>query len=68
MDGMRLKSNRVKYRKILNAKLKNRLNNEVIVGDVINEEEIDGTRYFVVRTVKGNVVKLTKDAYSLQKS
>lgn len=68
MDGMRLKSNRVKYRKILNAKLKNRLNNEVIVGDVINEEEIEGTRYFVVRTVKGNVVKLTKDAYSLQKS
>lgn len=68
MDGMRSKSNRDRYKRIPNAKLKNRLNNEIIVGDVINEEEIEGSRYFVVRTTRGNVVKLTKDAYSLQKS
>lgn len=68
MDGMRLKSSRNRYKKIPNAKLKNRLNNEVIIGDIINEEDIEGTRYFVVRTLRGNVVKLTKDAYTLQKS
>ena len=68
MDGMKSKFNKPRYRRIINARLKNRLNNEVIVGDIINEEEIEGSSFFVVRTSKGNVVKLTKDAYSIQRT
>lgn len=48
-------------------KFKNRLNSEIISGDLINEEDIDGKSYFVVRNDKGTVVKLTKEAYSIQK-
>jgi len=48
-------------------KFKNRLNGELILGDLINEEDIDGKSYFVIRNEKGNVIKLTKEAYSLQK-
>lgn len=48
-------------------KFKNRLNSELINGDLINEEDIDGKSYFVIRNEKGNVVKLTKEAYSLLK-
>lgn len=50
-----------------NIKFKNRLNSEIVMGDLINEEEIEGKHYFVVRTQKGNVVKLTKEAYSILK-
>jgi len=48
-------------------KFKNRLNSEIISGDLINEEDIEGKSYFVVRNEKGTVIKLTKEAYSILK-
>ena len=50
-----------------NAKLKNKFNSEIITGDIINEEEIEGKYYFVVRNEKRNIVKLTKEAYTVIK-
>jgi hypothetical protein len=48
-----------------NATLKNRLNNELFFGDVINEESIDGKTFFVVRK-EGKVFKLNKDSFVVQ--
>jgi len=45
----------------------NQFNNEAIVGDIINEDEIEGKKFFVVR-VGARVMKLAKDAYSFKKS
>ena len=50
-----------------NVKLKNKFNSEIITGDIINEEEIEGKYYFVVRNEKRNIVKLTKEAYTVIK-
>lgn len=58
---------RPKYNVRRGMKFKNRLNSEIISGDLINEEDIDGKSYFIVRNDKGNIVKLTKEAYSLLK-
>lgn len=54
------------YKPKLAVKLKNRLNNQVIVGDIINEEEIDGKQFWVIRT-NDRVLKLAKDAYTMSK-
>lgn len=66
-DYFMKKPKRPQYSIKRGLRFKNRLNSEIIFGDLINEEEIDGKSYFVVRNDKGNVVKLTKEAYSLQK-
>ena len=58
---------RVKFNVRPNIKFKNKLSSEILIGDLINEEEIEGKGYFVVRNNKGNVIKLTKEAYSIQK-
>lgn len=47
-----------------NATLKNRLNNELFYGDVINEESIEGKMFFVIRK-EGKVFKLSKDSFSV---
>lgn len=57
---------RNQYKPKLAVKLKNRLNNQVIVGDIINEEEIDGKQFWVIRT-NDRVLKLAKDAYTMSK-
>jgi len=59
--------NKPKYNVRPNVKLKNKFNNEIVTGDIINEEEIEGKYYFVLRNEKGNVVKLTKEAYTIIK-
>ena len=59
--------NKKLYNTKLNVKLKNKFNSEILTGDIINEEEIEGKYYFVVRNEKGNIVKLTKEAYTVLK-
>lgn len=49
-----------------NFTLHNRLTNEVMVGDLINEDEIDGKKFYVMR-VGPRVLKLAKDAYAPKK-
>lgn len=45
---------------------KNKINNEIIIGDVINEEEIDGKHFFVVKNGQRSY-KLAKEGYSIVK-
>ena len=47
------------------VKLKNKLNGETIEGVLVNEEDIDGGKYFVLRFLIGNVNKFNKEAFSL---
>lgn len=49
-----------------NYTLYNRLNNEKIIGDLINEDEIEGKKFYVLK-VGVRVLKLAKDAYSPKK-
>lgn len=45
--------------------LVNRLNNEQVLCDIINEEEIEGKRFYVVKT-KNRVLKLSKEAFTIK--
>jgi hypothetical protein len=49
-----------------NFTLYNRINNEQIAGDLINEDEIEGKQFYVMR-VGTRLLKLAKDAYSPKK-
>lgn len=49
-----------------NITLSNRLNNETVTGDLVNEDEIDGKKFFVMR-VGPRTMKLAKDAYVIKK-
>lgn len=49
-----------------NFVLFNRLNSEQIVGDLINEDEIEGKQFYVLR-VGQRTLKLAKDAYTPKK-
>jgi hypothetical protein len=49
-----------------NFTLYNRLNNEQIAGDLVNEDEIEGKQFYVMR-VGTRLLKLAKDAYSPKK-
>lgn len=52
-----------------NTTLVNRYNNEVVIGDIINEDEIEGKKFFVVKSAQSaRVLKLAKDAYTIKKS
>lgn len=50
-----------------NYTLYNRLTNEQLVGDLINEDEIEGKKFYVLR-VGQRILKLAKDAYVPKKS
>ncbi len=50
-----------------NVTLFNRLNNEQFTGDLVNEDEIEGKQFFVLR-VGPRMMKLAKDAYTMKKS
>jgi hypothetical protein len=43
--------------------LYNRLNNEKITGELINNDEIEGKQFYVVK-VNSRVLRFAKDAYS----
>jgi hypothetical protein len=52
-----------------NVTLQNRVTNEVVVGDILSEDEIEGKKFFVVRVgMPKRVLKLAKDAYTIKKS
>lgn len=53
----------------LNVTFVNRFNNEVVTGDIINEDDIEGKKFFVVKTAQSaRVLKLAKDAFTIKKS
>ena len=61
--------NRNQYAVKTNVTLQNRLNNELITGDLVNEDEIDGKKFFVLRAGQPpRLMKLAKDAYILKKT
>ena len=62
-----MKYQRNKYSVKRDVKLKNRFNGDIIAGDIINEEEIEGKLFYVLRNQRGSVVKLTREAYYVQK-
>lgn len=45
------------------VKLRNKFNNETINGLLVNEEDIDGQKYFVIRFDNGNTNKFNKEAF-----
>lgn len=52
-----------------NVTFVNRFNNEVVIGDIINEDDIEGKKFFVVKTAQSaRVLKLAKDAFTIKKS
>lgn len=50
-----------------NFTLFNQLNNESVTGDLINEDEIEGRKFYVMR-IGPRVMKFAKDAYTPKKS
>ena len=58
-----MKSNRSQFVVKQNFILFNRLNNEQITGDLVNEYEIDGKQFYVLK-VGTRMLKLAKDAYT----
>ena len=58
------KNNSYRYQPKINVRLRNRINNEIVVGDLINEEFIDGKAYYVMRVARG-VIKLAKEAFTV---
>lgn len=53
------------YKPKSNVKLRNKFNNEIVAGDVVNEEEIEGKLFWVIKQ-NARVMKLAKEAYVLQ--
>jgi hypothetical protein len=49
-----------------NVYFKSKLNEMTYVGDIINEEVIDGNSFYVVK-VNGRVLKLSKEAYGISR-
>lgn len=49
-----------------NVYFRSKLNDLSYVGDIINEETIDGNSFYVVR-VNGRVLKLSKEAYGISR-
>lgn len=49
----------------MNVQFKNKLNGELVVGDIINEEDIEGKQFWVVLSNK-RPLKIAKDAYTIQ--
>lgn len=58
---------KLRYERKTGMALYNRLTTETVVGDIINEEEIDGKRFFVVQ-IGQRILKLSKDAYTAKKT
>jgi hypothetical protein len=58
-----MRNNRSQFVVKQNFILFNRLNNEQITGDLVNEDEIDGKQFYVLK-VGPRMLKLAKDAYT----
>lgn len=53
------------YKPRVNVKLKNKFNNEIVTGDIVNEEDIEGKTFWVIKQ-NARLMKLAKEAYVLQ--
>jgi hypothetical protein len=62
-----MKNTRQTYNIRRNITLKNRFNNELFQGDIINEESIDGKTFYVVRK-DSKIFKFNKDSFVVQSS
>jgi hypothetical protein len=62
-----MKPQRQQYKIKENVTLKNIFNTGDIIGDIINEEEIEGKPFYVVRS-NNRVLKLSKEAYLIRKT
>lgn len=49
-------------------KIKNRLNGDVVEGVLVNEEEIEGKKYLVIKFLNGSVNKFSKEAFTVVSS
>lgn len=63
---MKQNNRRPQYKVRQNVKLKNRFTNDVLFGDIINEEEIEGKPFYIMK-VGPRTLKLAKDGYSITK-
>jgi hypothetical protein len=61
-----MKRQQIQYKVKEHVLLKNAFNNSDIVGDIINEEEIDGKLFYIVKS-NNRVLKLAKDAYTINR-
>lgn len=50
-----------------NTNFKNNITKEVHTGDIINEEEIEGKRFYIVK-IGPRVLKFSKEGYSIVKT
>lgn len=55
------------YKPKTNVRLRNKFNNEIIAGDIVNEEEIEG-KFFWILKQNARTMKLAKEAYVIQNS
>jgi hypothetical protein len=53
------------YKPKTNVKLKNKLTNDIMLVDIINEDSIEGKAFWIVKTNQ-RTLKLAKDAYVIQ--
>ena len=58
--------NRPTFKRIVGVTLKNRYNSEIIKGDIINEDTIDGRVYYVMQ-VNNRTIKCAKESYTITK-
>lgn len=65
MAFVKSQSNSYKPRSVT---LKNKFNNDLVEGLLINEEDIDGNKYYVVRFLNGSVNKFNTEAFSITRS
>ncbi|NDG30620.1 hypothetical protein EB118_11185 [bacterium] len=59
--------NRKAYKIKPNTNFKNNITKEVVSGDIINEEEIEGKRFYIVK-IGPRVLKFSKEGYSILKT
>ena len=59
----------VQYNIKRNITLKNRFNNDTVVGDIVNEKDIDGKQYYVVMVPNRHNAQLSfaKESWSITK-
>jgi len=65
---MRPQPKKNQYKIQHNVLLKNNFNTGDITGDIINEENIDGKLFYVVKTEYGRVQKVAKEAYTIRRN
>lgn len=62
-----MRRNRPLYKVKPNISFKNNVTKEVTVGDIVNEEDIEGKHFYVVK-IGPRFLKLSKEGYSIVKS